>query len=545
MPKLGTKSGPLVETIPGQTISIQELIEDQEAQVAVIGLGYVGLPLVVKLAELGFDVLGVDYKSDVIEALKQADGSIYGIPSDRIRQVVINTVKLEPITVAEKAEEVDHRTVAKLAKADVFIVCVHTPLHSERAWQPDISYIEEASKLIDRVLLYKRDSRQTLSDCLIVLESTTYPGTTKEVFGPVVDRYKRAGGKCCLAYSPERMNPGPAIGSDGKVLSEPEQQFKNTVRIVGGIDDSSRRAAGALYGQLCDSVHYVENLESAEMVKLLENGYRYNAIAWANEMAMIARSWGLDIYLLLDAVKTKKEGLDICNPGLPGGHCIPIDPHYLGHKARERGIPSKFIECAEKVIREMETMAYELIQRVHEKHDRSLMGSKVLVLGVTYKPEVADVRGSKVKPLIRKLFTAGADVFYWDPVWGIRSHQLTIDFSKSEADRLSRTRRKLLQIENGRYQLTVQPAGQNDWESVRDELEQGDYKCVIVNTSHRAFHDAYDDILNCDNLLIVDLCDGIGSRNKKKKITASESEDYMKEREELCKRPNYVLLGVH
>jgi UDP-N-acetyl-D-glucosamine dehydrogenase len=382
-------------------------IEDREALVAVVGLGYVGLPVAVHFAEAGFEVLGFDVSSDVVEAVNAGRSHIEDVRSGRVERLV-SDARLEATGDFDR-----------LSSAEAVVICVPTPLSKTR--DPDISFIKRA---VDEV----RDRLE--EGQLVVLESTTYPGTTREmVLETLRESGLEPGEGFYLAFSPERIDPG-----------NEEWTFANTPKVVGGLTDACHRLAVALYGQVVDEVVEVSSPEAAELSKLLENTFRAVNIGLANEMAVIADRLGIDIWEVIDAAATKPYGFMRFHPGPGlGGHCIPVDPQYLAWKMETLEYRTRFIQMASEINAEMPRFVVEKVTDALNVEQKAVNGSSVLVLGVAYKPNVDDTRESPALDIIRLLERKGAEVRYHDPhvpevdVFGSthRSSPLTRDLLES------------------------------------------------------------------------------------------------------------------
>jgi UDP-N-acetyl-D-glucosamine dehydrogenase len=351
-------------------------------KVGIIGLGYVGLPLAVAFAEAGCDVVGVDTDSRRLERLRRSESDVEDVPSDRLRAI------------AERFTATDsyHRD---LAACEAVIICVPTPLANHR--EPDLSYLVDAATQLSRVL---REGR------LVVLESTTYPGTTRERLLPILEESGLAAGReFNLAYSPERIDPGRT-----------DHTVKTTPKIVGGLTEECRRRAAELYGLICDDVVEVSSPEVAELAKLLENIFRSVNIALVNELAQLCDRMDIDVWEVVDAAGTKPFGFMRFDPGPGmGGHCLPIDPFYLAFKAREHDFYTEFIELAGKLNQAQPHFCVEKIERTLNGASKPVRGSRVLLLGVAYKGGVGDLREAPALKIIRLLRDLGADIAYHDP----------------------------------------------------------------------------------------------------------------------------------
>jgi UDP-N-acetyl-D-glucosamine dehydrogenase len=412
-------------------------IEDGSAVVGVIGLGYVGLPLLHAFHKAGFRVIGFDVDPKKIEALRRGENYLKHLGANMAREMLAQG----------RFEASDD--FSRLAEADAIISCVPTPLGSHL--EPDLSYVERTAEDIAKTLRKGQ---------LVVLESTTYPRTTREVMLP---KFEARGLKCgqdfYLAYSPEREDPG-----------RKDFNTQTIPKLVGGIDPASTEVAVALYRKAVKQVIPVSSAEVAESAKLLENIYRAVNIALVNEMKMVLTAMGIDIWEVIAAASSKPFGFQPFYPGPGlGGHCIPIDPFYLTWKAREVGLPTRFIELAGEINRMMPEYVVRRTVLAMNERGKALKGSRILVLGLAYKPDVDDVRESPSFELIEKLEELGARVDYNDPhvpaTHKMRHHDLHM---KSVA---------------------VSP------ESLRT------YDCVLIATHHAA----YDWQAICDNAkLIVD-----------------------------------------
>src|SRR5688572_10942859 len=364
-------------------MSPQAKIDNTSAVVGVIGLGYVGLPLLHAFHKAGFPVIGFDIDPKKIESLKRGENYLKHLGESMARDMLA-------------AGRFDATAdFARLAECDAIISCVPTPLGKHL--EPDLSYVEQTAEDIARTLRKGQ---------LIVLESTTYPRTTREIMLPKFEaRGLRCGVDFFLAYSPEREDPG-----------RKDFNTQTIPKLVGGIDPASTEVATALYRKAVKEVIPVSSAEVAESAKLLENIYRAVNIALVNEMKMVLDAMGIDIWEVINAAKTKPFGFQAFYPGPGlGGHCIPIDPFYLTWKAREVGLPTRFIELAGEVNRAMPDYVVQRTTLALNDRGKAVKGSKILVLGLAYKPDVDDVRESPSFELIEKLEPLGAHVDYNDP----------------------------------------------------------------------------------------------------------------------------------
>jgi UDP-N-acetyl-D-glucosamine dehydrogenase len=349
--------------------------------VGIIGLGYVGLPLAVSFAQEGCEVIAVDVDARKIEAIQAGESYIEDVSSESLRA----------------ASERIHASTryARLAKADAVLVCVPTPLTPNR--EPDLGPLIDSTRALAEVLQAGQ---------LVVLESTTYPGTTRERVAPILEESGLAAGReFHLAFSPERVDPGRT-----------DYTLANTPKVIGGLTDACARRAEEIYGLVCNRLVRVSSPEAAELTKLLENIFRSVNIALMNEMAMLTDRMDIDIWEVVDAAATKPYGFMRFEPGPGmGGHCLPVDPFYLSWRAREFDMTTEFIELAGKINQQMPYHCVAKVQRALNQAGLPIKGSKVAVLGVSYKPGVGDIRESPALKIIDLLLTAGADVSYHDP----------------------------------------------------------------------------------------------------------------------------------
>ena len=350
-------------------------------RIGIVGLGYVGLPLAVAFAEAGHNVVGVDADRDRVEALNDGRSYVEDVPDAAIDGV---GGRLEASTGYEV-----------LGECDAVVICVPTPLSSSR--EPDLAYVVTAAEALAGVL---REGQ------LVVLESTTYPGTTRERLLPILERSGlEVGEGFCLAFSPERIDPGRT-----------DYTVQTTPKVVGGITPACAEAAAALYGGIVDSVVRVTTPEAAELTKLLENIFRSVNIALVNELAMMCDRMGIDIWEVIDAAASKPFGFMPFKPGPGlGGHCLPLDPFYLSWKAREFDFYTEFIELAGKVNENMPRFCVQKLNRLLNRAGKPVNGSRVLLLGVAYKGDIDDTRESPALELVELLREEGARVSYADP----------------------------------------------------------------------------------------------------------------------------------
>jgi UDP-N-acetyl-D-glucosamine dehydrogenase len=364
-------------------LQLQAKIRSGEARLAVIGMGYVGLPLAVVFAEAGVPVTGIDVSAPRMDQLNGGDSYIEDIATQRLGPLV-EAGTLQGTT-----------NFSTLAEADAISICVPTPLGKTR--DPDISFIADATEQIAR---YLRPGQ------IIVLESTTYPGTTREVILPELEASGlRVGRDFFLAFSPERVDPG-----------REDWTTKNTPKVMGGVTQACSDLAATFYGQAIETVVPVTSPEAAEMVKLLENTFRSVNIGLVNEVLIMCDKLGIDAWEVIDAAATKPFGFMKFTPGPGlGGHCIPIDPLYLSWKMKSLNYNARFIELASEVNTSMPNFWVQRIQDRLNEERKSVKGSKVLVLGIAYKKDISDVRESPALDIIRLLEKKGADVCYHDP----------------------------------------------------------------------------------------------------------------------------------
>jgi UDP-N-acetyl-D-glucosamine dehydrogenase len=363
--------------------SLLERIEAREARIGVLGLGYVGLPLAVHFAEAGFRCLGLDVKREIVDGVTSGSSHIDDVSSERVATLVADGF-------LESTTDFD-----RLAEMDVVVICVPTPL--SKVGDPDVSFIVSAAEQVKERL---RPGQ------LVILESTTYPGTTRELLQNTLEETGLAVGKdFFLAFSPERVDPG-----------NKDFTIKNTPKIVGGLTEQCHQRAVALYRQVVDDVIEVSCPEAAELAKLLENTFRAVNIGLVNEMAVIADRLGIDIWEVVDAASTKPYGFMRFTPGPGlGGHCIPVDPQYLAWKMRSLRYRTRFIELAAEVNAEMPRYVVSKTAEALNVAGKAVNRSRVLLLGVSYKANVDDTRESPALDIHKLLREMGAVVSYHDP----------------------------------------------------------------------------------------------------------------------------------
>ena len=368
------------------TDSLATRLAARDATVGVIGLGYVGLPLAISFAEVGYRVFGFDVADHVVSGLNAGKSHIDDVTPARIGPLVTKGVFRATSAVGD------------IADCDVVFICVPTPF--DKAKTPDLSYVESATRTVAKVL------RRGM---LVVLQSTTYPGTTTEFVRPILEETGlRAGVDFHLAFSPERVDPGNT-----------KWNVRNTPKVVGGLTPTCTDLAKTLLLSLMDDPTLVRTVESpdvAEMAKLLENTYRAVNIALVNELAQLCHEMGIDVWSVIDAAATKPFGFQAFYPGIgPGGHCIPVDPFYLAWKAREYDFQTRFIELAADVNDAMANYAIVRMQDVLNEKSISMRGAKILCLGAAFKRGVSDVRNSRAIHVMELLRARGAIVSYCDP----------------------------------------------------------------------------------------------------------------------------------
>jgi UDP-N-acetyl-D-glucosamine dehydrogenase len=411
--------------------------------VAIVGAGYVGLPLSQTFAQAGKTVVLVDVDAERVAQLSRGESYIEDVPSETFRELVQS---------GQVSATTDYD---ELRDADAILIALPTPLSRQR--EPDLSILLSATAEI---------AKRVRTGHLVVLESTTYPGTTTEKLLPVLEQGSglTAGVDFHLAFSPERVDPGNR-----------DWTTKSVPKVVGGVNEASTDAAVELYGAAIDTVHRVSSPEAAELTKLLENIFRSVNIALVNELAQLCDRMDIDVWEVVEAAATKPFGFMSFQPGPGlGGHCIPIDPFYLTWKAREYGFYTEFIELAGKVNESMPYYCRSLVsQALNHARQRSLKGSQVLVLGIAYKPDISDMRESPAVKLIGLLENAGAQVSYHDPHVPEFEH-------------------------NGLAMRSV-------------PLEPGAYDCVVIVTDHASVD--YEQLVE-DAVLVVDLRNATGANGK-------------------------------
>jgi UDP-N-acetyl-D-glucosamine dehydrogenase len=349
----------------------------------VIGLGYVGLPLAREAVLSGLRVVGYDLNQELVTGLNSGRSHVGDVSGEGIAEMLAKGFR----ATSEEADLGDQETV---------VICVPTPLSADSA--PDLTAVRAAAEMTARLLR---------PEMLVLLESTTYPGTTDEVVRPLLEKASglTAGVDFSLAFSPERIDPG-----------NPDYGIRNTPKVVGGQTPSCTDAAARFYGKLCDQVVPARSAREAEMAKLLENTYRHVNIGLVNEMAVFCHELGIDLWDAIRCAATKPFGFHPFYPGPGvGGHCIPIDPNYLGYKVRTLGYPFRFVELAQEINSRMPAYVVDRAAELLNGDSKSLKGAQVLLLGVTYKRDVADQRESPAKVIARKFQSRGVNLAYHDP----------------------------------------------------------------------------------------------------------------------------------
>ncbi|MBH0169328.1 nucleotide sugar dehydrogenase [Fictibacillus sp. 18YEL24] len=359
-------------------------IENKEAVIGVVGLGYVGLPLAVEKAKAGYKVIGFDVQQARVDQVNSGINYIGDVVDADLNEMIA-AGRLEATT-----------DYARIQDVDAVAICVPTPL--DTYMQPDTSYVESSANEI---------AKFAHEGMLVVLESTTYPGTTEEIVKPALEKAGLVTGEnVFIAYSPERVDPG-----------NKDFNTKNTPKVVGGITPNCTKVAASLYRAVLEGdVHEVSTPAVAEMEKIFENTFRHINIALANEMAILCQRMGIDVWEVIDAAKTKPYGFMAFYPGPGlGGHCIPIDPFYLTYKAREYNYHTRLIELAGEINNAMPEYVVDRAMRLLNEDGKALRGSKVVVLGVAYKKDIDDMRESPVLPILTQMKENGADVTVVDP----------------------------------------------------------------------------------------------------------------------------------
>jgi UDP-N-acetyl-D-glucosamine dehydrogenase len=435
-----------------------EFFAGKNIRIGIIGCGYVGLPLALRFADTGHRVTGFDTDPKKIENLNAGRSYIQHIPADKIAEHV-------------KGGRLDATTdFTKIREMDAVLICVPTPLDERR--EPDLSYVEQTALSISPNLQRNQ---------LIVLESTTYPGTTEELVLPILER---SGLKCPITRGPESEN----VATDFFLAFSPEREdpgnkqfgLAQIPKVVGGTNPPSRRAAAALYAQVVSRVVPVSSTRAAEMVKLLENIFRCVNIALVNELKLLGQRMDIDMWEVIDSAATKPFGFMPFYPGPGlGGHCIPVDPYYLSWKAREFDFATRFIELAGEINTSMPYHVVDSVAAALNEQKKSLKGSKILLLGVAYKKDVDDLRESPSLKLLELLTARGAKLDYNDPYFPALHKMRHYDFSSLRS-------------------IDLTPAA------------LGSYDCVLIATDHTAYD--YDMIVASSKIVI-------DTRNATRKVT--------------------------
>ena len=352
-----------------------------EYDLGVVGLGYVGLPLAVESANSALKVIGYDVNSDRVKEINNGKSPIEDISSNELKKAL------------NAFQATDDPSL--LSKCQHIVISVPTPLTD---YQPDLSYVEAAAKAVGENLV---------SNQVVILESTTYPGTTLEVLVPNLEKHSslEAGSDFYVGYSPERIDPG-----------NQEWKFKNTPKVISGINEDSLEKINSFYKKIIDETVIVKGTREAEMVKLLENTYRHVNIALINELAMLCKMLEIDIWEVVNAAKTKPFGFQSFTPGPGvGGHCIPVDPEYLSFKTRQIGKPVRFVELAQEINNSMPGYVVSRVNELLNSKDKMLRNSKILVLGVAYKKDISDMRESPALNILELLLEKHVEVSFYDP----------------------------------------------------------------------------------------------------------------------------------
>jgi UDP-N-acetyl-D-glucosamine dehydrogenase len=369
-------------TVRTVSARLKARIEGREAVVGVMGLGYVGLPLAVELARSGYRVIGFDISANVVEAISAGISHVQDVPSEVV-EAFVTGARLEATT-----------DLGRLSECDAISICVPTPLNKTK--DPDLSYVVAAAEAI-RTNFHPGQ--------LVILESTTYPGTTREVVLPVLEESGLTVGEdFFLCFSPERVDPGNLVW-----------QTRNTPKVLGGVTDVCTDVGIALYASVFDEMVRVGSAEAAELTKVYENTFRMINIALANEIAQACDKLGVDVWEVIEAAATKPFGFMKFTPGPGlGGHCIPLDPHYLSWKMRTLAFKTRMIELASEINAEMPAFVVQKVSDSLNDQSKAVKGSRVLVLGVAYKRDIDDLRESPALEIIRLLQEKGAEVDYHD-----------------------------------------------------------------------------------------------------------------------------------
>ncbi len=427
-------------------------IKTKKAKIGVIGLGYVGLPLVSNFLKNGFEVIGIDVDDAKIKSLQSGESYIAHIDSSFIKDSIGNNLKVSS-------------DISSVSKLDIIILCLPTPLNKNK--EPDMSFVFNT---IDELIPYLR-SGQALS-----LESTTYPGTTSEdIFGMLQEKGLVAGEDINLIYSPEREDPGNAKFNTATIP-----------KIVSGHTESCLRIAEALYSSIVDTIVPVSSTQTAELTKLLENIYRAVNIGLVNEMKIVSEKLGIDIYEVIDAASTKPFGFTPYYPGPGiGGHCIPIDPFYLTWKAKQHGVHTKFIELAGEINNSMPLRVLQKVEEVLLGKNLDISSSKILLLGMAYKKDLDDMRESPSISILQLLEDKGAEVNYSDPFIPVFPDTRKYEFNRGSLEINAQT------LQDQDLVILCTDHTQFDYEFIRKESTEiidtrGVYRGQLQANIHRA-----------------------------------------------------------
>lgn len=532
----------------------QRISSRTDVRVGVIGMGYVGLPLAIRLAEKDFSVIGIDISAEVIAKLKANNSTVEGIPSERLLQARLKNLKLLRAD-NDGGLKTSKRVVKQLMGVDVFLICVPTPLHKSKEWEPDTRYIQLARDLLINLSQLEKASRKLPKERLLVLESTTYPGTTQEIFSELIKQYEPRAGKWYLAYSPERMNPGPHAyddKTDDPARRKPGEEFIpgafQIPRIVGAKDRASKTVVKLFYDTIFYTVRPVRDIETAEMIKLVENTFRFTAIAFANEVTRLAKALGLNGWEVLDAARGKGFGFGLCSPGLIGGHCLPIDPHYLSSAVRGRRVAATFVDVAESEHQNMRREAFDLIQRLLNQRNKGIAKSSILFLGVAYKKDVGDIRESAAIELMERLYAAGAKLSFWDPVRAVHPAKppIRLIFTREEHQALPKRLANKLRVHPEQPKFYTEPKEEHgDWKKLKKKVISSTpkYDCIVLATDHEVFRTAYGDLMTLkDAPPIADLSNAISRWLGEQRLSVNQRPRI---RRIMKERKKYMLIGRH
>ena len=424
-------------------MDLKQKLLNKQAKISIIGLGYVGLPLAIALAKSGFEVCGIDTSKSKIQSIQSGKSYIEDIKSKDIAALTSSQGIKGPLLKATTK-------YSSIKNSDVIIICVPTPLSKSK--DPDISYILNSINSI---------SSELKLNTLLVLESTTYPGTTEELVLPILEKSKgrnlKVGNDFYLGYSPERIDPARS-----------NQSIRNTPKVIAGITEECLDLVKIFYESIVDKVVPVSNTKAAEMVKLLENTFRATNVALVNEIYLICDKLNIDVWEVIEAAKTKPFGFMPFYPGPGiGGHCIPVDPHLLEWKLKTLNYKARFIQLSAEINESMPEHWIEKTQDLLNQNNKPIKNSKILVLGVAYKPDVSDTRESPSLCIIEKLISKGAKLDYHDPLAKI----ITVDG------------KNLISISNSILENGLQS-----------------YDCVIIATDHSSYD--WKEIQKKSNLII-------------------------------------------